>query len=425
MPDLTPQLRTRLNRTERLVGVFVVVATLLLLGCFAFYLRHTAERKGWFLVKATYWTSTDTAAGIKVGDPVKLWGFNIGEITQINTLPAGELFNVYVEFQVRAPYFGYIWTGGSFAKVNAADFLGNRAVEVTRGNNYIPTYILWEIREYSVREAQALPNLGNYMFVETIRAPRSNTKLAEPPGSATRELLKAIAAAGVSSIRLADRTTERKHITHVWDQKTDSYQPFHKTNLYWLPPLESPALTERLEGVISNVQAALPVVLSLTNQLVEILTNAGALASHADTLLLQAQPLMSNLAGISGKLADPNGSLGQWLIPPNLNAELLTTLTNVNGTLTNASATLTMANTNLVVLMGELNAPMQSLSLIISNLNLQVQANTNFVAEISTLIVHLDDLIQGFKRHWLLRSAFKEKPTNTPPRKAFSPRGTK
>jgi hypothetical protein len=84
-----------------------------------------------------------------------------------------------------------------------------------------------------------------------------------------------------------------------------------------------------------------------------------------------------------------------------------------------------MANTNLVVLMGELNAPMQSLSLIISNLNLQVQANTNFVAEISTLIVHLDDLIQGFKRHWLLRSAFKEKPTNTPPRKAFSPRGTK
>ena len=44
--DLTPQLRTRLSQVERAVGWFVLVATLLLLAGFAYYVYHTAERKG-------------------------------------------------------------------------------------------------------------------------------------------------------------------------------------------------------------------------------------------------------------------------------------------------------------------------------------------------------------------------------------------
>ena len=51
-----------------------------------------------------------------------------------------------------------------------------------------------------------------------------------------------------------------------------------------------------------------------------------------------------------------------------------------------------------------------------SNLNTQVEANTNFVATLQALLLHTDELIEGFKRHWLLRSAFKSKPTNAPPR---------
>ncbi|MCX8109338.1 MAG: hypothetical protein N3G20_11105, partial [Verrucomicrobiae bacterium] len=57
----------------------------------------------------------------------------------------------------------------------------------------------------------------------------------------------------------------------------------------------------------------------------------------------------------------------------------------------------------------------QNLSAIISNLNLQVQANTNFVTTLHALVAHTDELIQGLKRHWLFRSAFREKPTNVPP----------
>ena len=58
---------------------------------------------------------------------------------------------------------------------------------------------------------------------------------------------------------------------------------------------------------------------------------------------------------------------------------------------------------------------------ITSNLNMQVQANSNILATISQTITDADTLIQGLKRHWLLRSAFKDKGTNAPPAKATSP----
>ena len=53
---------------------------------------------------------------------------------------------------------------------------------------------------------------------------------------------------------------------------------------------------------------------------------------------------------------------------------------------------------------------------ITSNLNAQVQANTNMLSSISKIVVDTDDFVQGLKRHWLLRSAFK-KATNAPPAK--------
>ena len=52
LQDLTPQLRTRLNRMERAVGWFVLMATALLIFGFAYYLHNTAKRKGWFSLPA-------------------------------------------------------------------------------------------------------------------------------------------------------------------------------------------------------------------------------------------------------------------------------------------------------------------------------------------------------------------------------------
>ena len=68
--NLTPQLRTRLNRLEKLAGWFVVLALVLLLGGLAYYVSVLAHKKGWFLNKAPYYTYLQSAGGIKEGDKV-------------------------------------------------------------------------------------------------------------------------------------------------------------------------------------------------------------------------------------------------------------------------------------------------------------------------------------------------------------------
>src|SRR5258705_6231849 len=132
--DLTPQLRTRLSRMERAVGWFVILATALLAFGFAYYVYNTAQRKGWFKTKAPYFTYTDRATGLKEGDPVKLMGFDVGQITRIDAeKPDDYEHNVYIEFEIKDPYYGYRWTVGSHAKVTTADLLGKRVLEVTKG----------------------------------------------------------------------------------------------------------------------------------------------------------------------------------------------------------------------------------------------------------------------------------------------------
>ena len=103
LQDLTPQLRTRLSRMERAVGIFVGLAALLLLSGFFYYLYHTATRKGWFLTKVTYYTYVDRADGLKVGDTVKLMGFEAGQITRILPEDPNSEYNVYIEFKIKEP----------------------------------------------------------------------------------------------------------------------------------------------------------------------------------------------------------------------------------------------------------------------------------------------------------------------------------
>src|SRR4051794_16737388 len=144
LQDLTPQLRTRLSRMERAVGWFVMLATALLLFGFGYYLYKTAERKGWFLEKITYRTCVASGAGLKIGDKVKLMGFDVGEIKEIIPNDPYAYYNITVEFQVKVNqyhYEGYIWTD-SKVKVNASDLLGNRYLEITKGVEGIPTVLM-------------------------------------------------------------------------------------------------------------------------------------------------------------------------------------------------------------------------------------------------------------------------------------------
>jgi hypothetical protein len=374
------------------VGIFVGLATLLMLAGFAYYLYHTAQNKGWFLTKAPYFTYVSSASGLKVGAPVTLMGFNVGEITRITAEEPGKDYNVYVEFIIKEPFYGYVWTD-SRIKVLSADLLGNRYLEVTKGGS-----------------------------------------------------------SGSSGLK-ATYNLKNGRITEMWVDTGGHYTNYvaGKT-IYWLWSDDPPAITERLDKIVSTAEASLPVILSLTNQLYSAINNFMMLSSNLDASIVGMQPIVSNITTVSARLTGGPGALGDMLLPTNLNAELRETfiaarqsLTNLDATLAgarqtmsgadntlaNASQTLLSAKTavtntdaRLELIVSNLNVSLVQLADITSNLNAQVQANTNLLSQISTAVVSADQLMQGLKKHWLLRSAFKEKTNTVPARPATPSRGS-
>jgi hypothetical protein len=165
--------------------------------------------------------------------------------------------------------------------------------------------------------------------------------------------------------------------------------------------------------MVLQVQGALPGILALTNKLSAVLDNANttlgnaALAtSNLNTTIVAAQPLVTNFAVISAQLREPGGVIN-WALGTNGDAQLQGALTNLNALLANT-------DTNLNTLTGDVGLTLENLAGITSNLNVQVQQNSNLLWGISKTVTDSDDFIQGLKRHWLLRSAFRTPATNRP-----------
>jgi ABC-type transporter Mla subunit MlaD len=352
--DLTPQLRTRLSRLEKVVGWFVTVATLLLIAGLGFYIHNLAVRKGWFREKAPYFTYLHTAAGIKEGDPVKLMGFDAGKITKITAEKPESHENVYVEFVMFEPNFGYVWDD-SVVLVKSANLLGARYLEVTKGGSRL-----------------------------------------------TNDLH-------------ATYKTDGQKIVAVLSRETETFTNWSKGDgPFELFSVEPPELSSQLDEVVKVAKVSLTNILQLTNALTRTLTNAADATEHLKDVLLAAKPLMTNLALISENLKEPRGSLGNWILPTNMSPEIAKLLTNANSTVGNVNTTVTNANTNLVAVFSNITVALVNLANITSNLNSQVQANSNVVSSVSDLIVHSDEFIQGLKHHWLLRSAFKKQENEEP-----------
>jgi len=387
LQDLTPQLRTRLSRMERAVGWFVMLATGLLLFGFGYYIYKTAERKGWFTPKFQYQTSLNDASGLKIGDPVKLMGFQAGAITDIIPEAPDAYYGVTIKFVILKPHYGYIWDDSRVSVIS--DLLGNRALQITKGSVGMPT-----ILEDTNTNAVAMLNWR-----------------------VVREARKKVLADVMKSKPAMERTNHEAFNWYVKNQleqmaKADSNQFY--TNLtasYWIEPNEAPSLQDRVQKVVDEVEAALPNVFNLTNQLAGTLNGARSLTSNLNTVAINVQPAISNVTILLSQLNKP-GALGEWLLPTNVNAKLDSVMDNADM----ATGTL---NTNLLTL----NQTLIHLSNITSNLNNQVQLNTNMLSDISKTVVDADDLVQGLKHHWLLRSAFKSenKKTNAPPEKASNP----
>lgn len=352
--DLTPQLRTRLSRVERAVGIFVSVATLLLLAGFAYYVYKTGQRKGWWTFKARYHTFVDSGAGLNVGGDVRLLGFNVGKITKVTAMPPFSTYGaVYIEFYVLDPYQGYIWSD-SKVRVVAGDFLGGRIIDVVPGGNSLKTN----------PDAKLKPSY--------------------------------------------DKVNGQ---WRVYEDKSDSYLVYNEDSKgYTLLAMESPAVTERLEAIANQAEGALPGILDLTNRVNLVLSNIAGMTAEAQQLLVIARPTLTNVSVITANLKEPKGSLGEWILPTNLNAQLQQTLATATLTLTNANRMIASTDTNLTGVALSLDETLINLADLTSNLNQQVQSNTNLVKGISDLIIHADEMVQGLKHHWLLRSAFKNKP---------------
>ena len=388
LQDLTPQLRTRLSRMERAVGWFVLLATALLAFSFGYYVYHTAERKGWFLKKITYQTCVSSGAGLKVGDPVKLMGFDVGDITAIIPNDPYAYYNITIQFRVKVDqynYQGYIWSD-SKVKVNAGDLLGNRFLEITKGVEGLPTVL-------QSTNNQLLGILRGDKFVK----------------------------ARVQELEQQGKSRSEGHA--LLNAKAKAHPAFYYTNqfhgnIYFLEPIESPAITERLDRLVNQVEVALPNILNLTNQLSAVLSNSVNLTSNLDALAVEARPAAANLAALSTQLRAP-GALGEWALGTNFDRQ-------VGATLDSANTVITHTDTNLTALVENLARSLDNLAGITSNLNAQVQANTNILSNISAAIVHTDGLVQGLKRHWLLRSAFRDETaqpkTNLPPMQLRSPK---
>ena len=413
LSDLSPQLRTRLSRQERAVGYFVILAVALLLCGLIYYIYQTVEHKGWLKRQARFFTFTERASGLKVGDPVMLMGFGVGTITMIDSLEPEDPHNVYVEFILLEPYEGYMWTKGSGTRVATVDLLGKRQLEVTKGTGGYAIYILNPLRILPVREARNLPNWETWRLAEEIYdAAGTNLLAAAMTPLATG--LPIAQAAGREEIRVLNPSIKRKKFTAVWNDQVGHYEPFTSTNRpYWLVADESPALSERVEKLLTEVETALPKVLSLTNQLTAVLNHGVELTSNANAVALSTRPAISNLTILLSQLDQP-GALGEWLLPTNIHEQLETTLASIQTTLATAQNTMSSTDTNLTSLTESLGRSLENLAEITGNLNQQVQKNTNIVSEVSQAIQHADDLVQGLKRHWFLRSAFRTPATNQP-----------
>jgi len=352
LQDLTPELRTRMSRVERLVGLFVFLAAVLMVLGFAYYLRETGRERGWFKNKVPYYCYTKEATGLKVGDPVRLMGRIIGRIVKIDTNPLDPWFrdnnyNVTVRFEILEPYFGYIFTD-SKVKVVFADFFGARYIEITPGD----------------------PNLGLITVGEERRWEDRTVRSDDPKVSEMVPLRTVLAKGG-----------------GVWLQNVE----------------EAPAMSARVEQIVGSLAVALP---SITNQVGEVLGLASQAVSNVNVSLVQLQPALTNLQTLTARLSTEDGVIGRMMLTTNLQGQVGGTLASMESTLTNTTALIRTSEIQLQDLTRRIALTLDNVAMVTSNLSAQVNANSLMLGEVSSLVVNADDMVQGLKRHWLLRSAF-------------------
>lgn len=362
LQDLTPQLRTRLGRVERVVGFFVFLAVVFMLAGMAFYIRHQLLKRGYGLKRIPYYTYVSDSTGLQAGTPVKMMGFTVGNVTQVERSPdlywmVENNLNVFVKFEVREPYFDYIWTD-SKARVGAGDFLGARVLEVTRGRGYELT-------------------VGNW---------RGKDPWVASDDWATDQFLK------FYTLPLTYRPLSRQ------------------TNGFFLIAEESKPLPEKLAEVAQKVDAAMPSILGLTNRLESVLTNVVLLTKEIERTMPQVRKTIAEAEKLMGDvrpLTSKPGGIGDLLIPTNFTSQISNVLQDVHQNAENLGPLVT----NISLAVSDMRATLLVVQNTVSNLQGQLSSNTNLMPAVAMVAEKTAQLAEStdtlLRRHWLFRSAFK------------------
>jgi len=353
--DLTPRLRTSSTKQEIWVGFFIFLALCIFLSFIGYYAYAAAVKKGWSKKKAPYITFLSDVNGLNVGDSVVLMGFPAGVITKITPNAPSDFFNITVEFEVWEPYYGYIWTD-SDVQLKSGLLGGNSLVIAKGGQSGIYDGLSSTYREKD----------GDF-YVWKLTDSKDWTKGGN------------------------------------WSEK-----PLQQGESgYYLVCNEGNNVMKAADTLISQVSDSLPGVMSLTNQFIGLLNQTTTLLSNVNGTVSALDSIVKNAESITTILTNKNGGLGDWAVPASMNREITQTIGSVRGTVQTTE-------TNLVLLADNLNQSLNNLAEITGNLRQQVEANSFMLSSISTLILDLDDMVQGLKRNWFLKGSFGPQPEVKP-----------
>jgi hypothetical protein len=389
LQDLTPQLRTRLRKVEWFVVLFLGGTLVLMIVSLAWFIKKTGDARGWWVTEVPYYTFLPNASGIKIGSPVQMIGFKVGQVTKVEAVELAKLRSwdyygshpVFVAFNVREPYPGYI-TSDSQLKLGGLpiDIAGGVTLEVTVG---------------SADGLLTTTNGGGHLAVLSDK---------------------------IAYVELAARLAKKTDpITNL--QAYAKYTPLAETKKgFFLALDESDTMMAqvqrilgKLDGITGKVNDAMP---GLTNELQKTMGNISVLTESL-------KPALANPGGI-GKLLLPTnlvarldqpGGVGELLIPTNLNAELVGTLAGVRTNLPGTLSNLNQRMTDLGPVMTNLSVGTARLGPLLTNLDETMgSVKSNTVPRLNSLLETVDSFVAGMKRFWLFRGAFKTPATNAPPK---------
>ncbi|MEI9866525.1 MAG: MlaD family protein [Limisphaerales bacterium] len=170
---------------------------------------------------------------MNIGDDVMMMGFAVGKITSVEPQKPYEKNNVKVQFEIKDPYFRYLWTGGSFVKVNAAGFLNQRQLEVTRATNGYALVVTQPVSIQTLDEAKKLmyASPDDWQLAQDIFNADTNLLFhaydhLEQVFSKTNVALLATAVVESNSIYIFNNKVNRKRIVASWDGRVHHYKIF-------------------------------------------------------------------------------------------------------------------------------------------------------------------------------------------------------